>query len=182
MNKAYYIWPMIGVLVFAAFYWNFSLGYAVEQKKKADQAETAQKEKSAQEIERRREAVVAANKAQEERRIARAIRDKREQDENDTRSALMERRQRAFDEVNRHLRPQLDRQKGDADTVKGDIAQLELQKKQFVDEETFIRKYTRQAEANVKTYYDLLDKVKAAEDAHAAAAAEAAKAAKKPSD
>jgi uncharacterized protein involved in exopolysaccharide biosynthesis len=53
--------------------------------------------------------------------------------------------------------------------VKGEIAQLDLQKKQFSDEEVFLRKYTREAEANVKIYYDMLEKIKAADEAHAAA-------------
>jgi hypothetical protein len=117
-------------------------------------------------------------KAQEERRALRMANDKKVQDENDARNALVERRQRAYDEVNRHLAPQLDRQKADADSVKGEISQLELQKKQFEDEEAFLRTYTRQAERNVTKYYDLLEKLKAAEDARAAAEA-AAKVAKK---
>lgn len=178
MNKAYFVWPLVGLLVFGAFYLNFNRGYMEKQKQRAIQAEKDRQERIMQDIERRKKAIEDATKAQEERKIARLAKDKKEQEDNDRRNELMERRQRAFDEVNRHLRPQLDRQKGDADSVKNDIAQLELQRKQFLDEEAFIRKYTRMAEANVKTYYDLMEKIKAAEDAHAAALA-AAKAAKK---
>ena len=47
------------------------------------------------------------------------------------------------------------------------IAQLDLQKKQFVAEETGLREYTRVAEKNVQTYYDLLEKLAAAEKARA---------------
>ena len=137
--------------------------------------EKDRQDRIAQDLERRRKAILDATKAQEERKAVRLAKDKKEQEANDARNALMERRQHAFDEVNRHLRPQLDRQKSDADVVKGEIAQLELQKKQFLDEEAFIRKYTHEAEANVKTYFDLLDKIKAAEEAHAAAEAVKAK-------
>jgi uncharacterized protein YigA (DUF484 family) len=103
----------------------------------------------------------------------RHAKEEQEQKENDLRNQLMDRRQHAFDDVNRHLVPQLDRLKTEADSVKGEISQLELQKKQFVDEEAFIRKFTRAAEGNVKTYYDLLEKIQAAEQAHAAAEAAA---------
>jgi len=47
-----------------------------------------------------------------------------------------------------------------------------------MDEEAFLRTYVQQAEANVKTYYDLLDKLAAVEKARAEAEAAAAKAAK----
>ncbi len=178
MNKSYFVWPVIGLLVFGVFYWNFSQEYAQKQKDRLAKIEKDRQERITQEMERRNKAIQDATKAQIERNAARHAKEVEEQRQNDLRDALMERRQHAFEEVNRHLRPQLDREKGDADVVKGDIAQLELQKKQFLDEEAFIRKFTRIAEANVKTYYDLLDKIKAAEDAHAAAEA-AAKAAKK---
>lgn len=175
MNKAYIIWPLVGLLVFGAFYWNFNQGYVEKEKQKVIQVEKDRQDRIAQDLERRRKAILDATKAQEERKAVRLAKDKKEQEANDARNALMERRQHAFDEVNRHLRPQLDRQKSDADVVKGEIAQLELQKKQFLDEEAFIRKYTHEAEANVKTYFDLLDKIKAAEEAHAAAEAVKAK-------
>jgi membrane protein involved in colicin uptake len=178
MNKAYIIWPLVGLLVFGAFYWNFNQGYVEREKEKVRQVQREKDDRIRLDLERRRKAIEDATKAQEERHLVRVAKEKKEQEDNDARTKLLERQQHAFDEVNRHLRPQLDRVKSDADAVKGEIAQLELQKKQFVDEETFIRKYTRQAEANMKTYYDLLDKIKAAEDAHALAEA-AAKAAKK---
>lgn len=175
MNKAYIIWPLVGLLVFGAFYWNFNQGYVEREKQKAVQVDKDRQERITQDLERRRKAILDATKAQEERKAVRLAKEKKDQEASDARSKLVERQQHAADEVNRHLRPQLDRQKSDAEVVKGEIAQLELQKKQFLDDEAFIRKYTHQAEANVKIYYDLLDKIKAAEDAHAAAEAAKAK-------
>ena len=55
----------------------------------------------------------------------------------------------------------------------------EDEKKTLVDEQTFLKTYVKQAEANVKYYYDLLDKITVAEKARADAAAAAAAAAKK---
>jgi len=179
MNKAYIIWPLIGLLVFGAFYWNFDQGWKIREHDKAVQAEKDKQDRIRADLERRKKAIEDAAKAQEERKRLRLEKEKKDQEEADARSALLERRQHAYDEVNRHLLPQLDRQKADADSVKGEIAQLDLQKKQFEDEAANIRTYTRQAEANVKTYYDLLEKLKAAEDAREKAEAAAAKLAKK---
>jgi hypothetical protein len=169
MNKAYIIWPLVALLVFGAFYWNFDQGWKVREHDKLVQAEKDKQDRIRQDLERRKKAIEDATKAQQERKAARDAKEKKEQDEADARNALIERRQHAYDEVNRHLLPQLDRQKGDADEVKHEMAQLELQKKQFEDEATFLKTYTHQAEANVKAYYDLLAKLQAAEEARAAA-------------
>jgi hypothetical protein len=173
MNKAYIIWPLLGLVVFGAVYWNFNQGFVEREKQKLVLAQKEKDERIRQDIDRRRAAAEAAIKAQQERTALRHAKEEQEQKANDIRNNLMERRQHAFDDVNRHLRPQLDRLKAEADSVKGEISQLELQKKQFVDEEAFIRKYTRAAEGNVKTYYDLLEKIQAAEKAHADAEAAA---------
>ncbi len=169
MNKAYIIGPLIGLLVWGIVYWNFDQGYKVREEQKAIQAAQEKADRIRLDLERRKKAIEDATKAQEERKAARLAKEQKEQQENDARNALLDRRQHAFDELNHHLRPQLDRQKGDADTVKNEIAQLELQKKQFVAEETGLREYIRVAEGNMKTYYDLLEKLKAAEDAKTAA-------------
>ena len=178
MNKAYIIGPLIGLLVFGSYYSVKSRGFAERDRQVAAQREKERQDRITQDLLRRKKAIEDAIKAQEERKAARAIRDKKEEEEKAAREALVERRDRAFDDVNKRLRPQLDRLKIDAESVKDDIKQLELQKKQYVDEETFLRGFVHTAEANVKTYYDLLDKIKAADEARIAAEA-AAKAAKK---
>jgi hypothetical protein len=144
----------------------------------AVQKEKDRQDRITQDLLRRKKAIEDAIKAQEERKAARLIKEKKEEDERTARDAMVERRDRTFNDLNRRLRPQLERLKTDADSVKADIKELELQKKQYVDEETFLRGFVRTAEANVKTYYDLLEKIKVADDARAAADA-AARAAKK---
>jgi hypothetical protein len=178
MNKAYLIWPLIGLLVFGAFYWNASKGFAERDRQVAIQKEKDRQDRITADLLRRKKAIEDAIKAQEERHAARLLKEKKEEDERIARDAMVERRDRAFNDVNRRLRPQLDRLKVDAEAVKEEIKQLELQKKQYVDEETFLRGFVRTAEANVKTYYDLIEKIKVADDARALADAAAAKAKK----
>jgi signal transduction protein with GAF and PtsI domain len=127
MNKAYIIWPLLALLVFGVVYWNFNQGYIEREKQKVVQAQKEKEERIMLDLERRKKAVEDAIKAQIERKAVRIAKEEQEQKLNELRDQLMERRQHSFDEVNRHLRPQLDRQKADADAVKGEIAQLELQ-------------------------------------------------------
>ena len=62
--------------------------------------------------------------------------------------------------------------------IVSEINKIEDEKKKHQDELSFLKTYVKQAEANVKYYYDLLDKIDAAEKAKAAAAAAAAAAKK----
>jgi hypothetical protein len=179
MNKAYFIWPLIGLLVFGSFYWHASKGFAERDRQVTIQKEKDRQDRITQDLLRRKKAIEDAIKAQEERKAVRLLRDQKEEEERVARDAMVERRNRAFDDVNKRLRPQVERLKTDADSVREEIKQLDLQKKQYVDEETFLRGFVRTAEINVKTYYDLLEKIKVADEARAIADAVAAKAAKK---
>ena len=167
MNKAYVIWPLAGLLVFGAFYWNFSKEYALKQQKAEQAIQDAKREKTRKELESRKKAIEDAIEAQKKRMADRAAKEKKEEEEKAIRAALMDRRTKAYDDVNRRLRPQLERLKGDADEIKQELAKLDLEKKTYGDEEAFLRVFVRQAETNVKTYYNLLDQLAAAEKARA---------------
>jgi hypothetical protein len=175
MNKAYVIWPLAGLLVFGAFYWNFSKEYALKQQKAEQAIQDVKREKTRKELESRKKAIEDAIEAQKKRMADRAAKEKKEEEEKAIRAALMDRRTKAYDDVNRRLRPQLERLKGDADEIKQELAKLDLEKKTYGDEEAFLRVFVRQAETNVKTYYNLLDQLAAAEKARADAEAAAKK-------
>jgi uncharacterized protein (UPF0147 family) len=175
MNKAYIIWPFAGLLVFGAFYWNFSKDYAVRQQKAEHAIKEAKQEKTRKELELRKKAIEDAIAAQEVRMAARAAKEKKEEEEKAVRAALMDRRTKAYDDVNKRLHPQLERLKTDADEIKDQLTKLDLEKKTYSDEQAFLLTFVRQAEANVKTYYSLLDQLAAAEKARADAEAAAAK-------
>jgi DNA repair exonuclease SbcCD ATPase subunit len=106
---------------------------------------------------------------------ARAAKEKKEEEEKAVRAALMDRRTKAYDDVNKRLHPQLERLKTDADEIKDQLTKLDLEKKTYSDEQAFLLTFVRQAEANVKTYYSLLDQLAAAEKARADAEVAAAK-------
>jgi valyl-tRNA synthetase len=175
MNKAYIIWPFAGLLVFGVFYWNFSKEYALKQQKAEMAIQETKREKTRKELELRKKAIEDAIAAQQVRIVARAAKEKKEEEEKANRAALMDRRTKAYDDVNKRLHPQLERLKSDADEIKDQLAKLDLEKKTYGDEEAFLRTFVRQAEANVKTYYNLLDQLAAAEKARADAEAAAKK-------
>jgi hypothetical protein len=173
MNKAYIIWPFVGLLVFGAFYLNFNRTFTERQKQEQVRVQQEKRERQLKEAEQRRLAVVAANEAVAKRNAEREARDKQEEADRQARIALIDRRNRAFDDVNKRLRPQLERLRNDAGDIKDQIAKLEQEKKEYANEETFLRTYVRKAEANQQTYVNLLEQLAAAEKARAEAAAKA---------
>lgn len=178
MKKVYVLWPVIGLLVFTGFYWNFSRGTAERQHQVELRQQEERKARILKEAESRKKAIEDAIAAQAKRAAERAAKEKITEEENAARQALLDKRNQVFEDVNKRLKPQLDRLKSDADEIKASIEQLELQKKQYLDEQSFLLTYVRQAQDNVKTYYAILDRITAAEKARAEAEA-AAKAAKK---
>jgi len=173
MNKAYVIWPLVGLLVFGAFYLNFNRTYSEKVKTEEVRRLKEKRDRAIQEQEQRRKAIVAANDAQAKRIAEREAKDKKEEEDRLARAALIDRRNRAFDDVNKRLRPQLERLRNDAGEIKDQIAKIEQEKKEYSDEEVFLRSYVRKAEANLQTYNNLLDQLAAAEKARADAAAKA---------
>jgi hypothetical protein len=177
MNKIYILVPLIGVLVFGGFYWNFDKGFEarVEAKKQADQA--AAKAKIERDNAARAVAVKAAVEAAERRKAERAEKERVEEAKKKARLDAEDHRQHVFDDRNR-LRDEVKRLHTEVDGVKTEIAKLDEEKKHSADELVFVREYVKKAEANQKYYYDLLDRIAAADDAAAKAKAAAEAAAK----
>jgi len=177
MNKAYFIIPLIGVLIFGGFYVNFSRGHEAHLAEVKAKADEAKKEKARQQVIDREKAIAAAVEASKLRTEERLKKEKLEEDKKNARQAAEDKRLRANSDKTK-LTDQVRRLKKDLEEVQEEIKKIELEKKTLVDEQAFLRTYVKQAEANVKYYYDLLDKIAAAEKARAAEAAAAAAAKK----
>jgi predicted ATP-dependent endonuclease of OLD family len=178
MNKVYIIFPLIGVLIFGGFYISFTKTYEAKADLAKAKVEETRKAKARQDVLNREAAIKNAVVAQETRKKEKEARDLAEEAKKTAQQEADDRRQRAYDERNK-LREQVTRLKKDLDEVKAVIAKVTDEKKRYTDEETFLKTYVKQAESNVKYYYDLLDKITVAEKAAADAAAAAAAAAKK---
>lgn len=173
MNKVYIIFPLICTLIFGAFYYNFNRHDQARQAEIKATADAALKAKVAKDIADRATAIAAAVEASKKRETERKIKADIEEAKKTARQEAEDRRQRAYDERNR-ARDQVGRLKKDLEEVKGTFGKIEDEKKKHLDEQAFLKTYVKQAEANVKYYYDLLEKIDTAEKARAAAAAAAA--------
>jgi len=173
MNKAYIIWPFVGLLVFGAFYLNFNRTYQEKQRQEQIRIAQEKRDRALKEQQQRKAAIDAANAAVAQRNAERQAKEEQEEKERQMRIELVDRRNRAFDDVNKRLRPQLERLRNDAGDLKDQIAKLEQEKKEYQNEEAFLREYVRKAEANAQTYVNLIEQLAAAEKARADAAAKA---------
>ena len=178
MNKLYILVPVLGLIAFYGVYWNFEKEYKQKQVAIAQQKEQDRIEKNKRDIAAREKAIKDAIEATEKRKQERLEKERIDEAKKKARLEAEDRRQRAYDDRKR-TRDQLDRLKKDVDTTKAEISKLDEEKKKHLDEQAFLKGYVKQAEANVKYYYDLLDKLKAAEDERARLEAAAAAAAKK---
>jgi hypothetical protein len=178
MNKVYLIVPLIGLLLFGGFYVKFSRGYEAHLTELKVKADEARKAKAQQQIKDRENAIKAAIEASKKRELERKEKERIEEAKRVARQEAEDQRLRTYDERNK-LRDQVSRLKKDLEEVKAATAKVAEEKKRHLDEEAFLKTYVKQAEANVKYYYDLLDKITVAEAARAAAEAAAAAAAKK---
>ncbi len=178
MNKVYIILPLIGLLIFGGFYHRFTSHYAAEVQRIEAAKEQEKKDRAARDIANRELAIKAAIETQAKRKIEREKKEAAEEAKRVARQEAEDQRLRAYEDRNR-LRDQVVRLKKDLEEVQAASAKANDEKKRHIDEGSFLKTYVKQAEANVKYYYDLLDKITAAEAAKAAAEAAAAAASRK---
>ena len=177
MNKVYLIFPLIGLLIFGGFYINFDKSYEAKLTAIKAKAEADKVAKAKQQIADRESAIKAAVEAQALRKKEREEKERVEEAKKVARQTAEDTRQKSFEDRNK-FRDQVNRLKKDLADVKEATGKIAEEKKHNSDEDVFLKNYVKQAEANVKYYYDLLDKITAAEKAAADAAAAAAAAKK----
>ncbi|HEY4248005.1 MAG TPA: hypothetical protein VGM64_14235 [Lacunisphaera sp.] len=173
MNKAYLIFPLIGLLVFGGFYINFDKGYEAKELAIKVKADNEKKAKALQQVADREAAIKAAVEAQAIRKKEREEKERADEAKKLAKQQAEDYRQKTFDDRNK-FRDQVARLKRELAEVKETTAKIAEDKKSEVKEEEFLKNYVKLAEANVKYYYTLLDKISAAEKAAADAAAAAA--------
>lgn len=180
-SKKHYIYfaaPIVGLIIFLAFYLNFRSSYEQE---KADKAAAEQAEKNAQ-IEKqnaeRAQAVKDAQAASEKRKQERAEKEAEREKRNDERQQAFQARDKAQIDAAK-FKDLAEKRRKEVATVKEEIAKIEQDEKVLQGEKAFLDDYTVKVTANVSNLTQVLEKIKRANDAAAAAAAAAAKAAAK---
>ena len=178
MNKAYLIIPLIGLLIFGGFYYQFDKGYEAKELAIKVRAQEEKKAKVLQQNADRDAAVKAAVEAQAVRKKEREEKERADEAKKLAKQQAEDFRQKTFDDRNK-FRDQVFRLKKELAEVKDAATKITVEKDNNVKEEAFLKNYVKQADANVKYYYDLLEKIAAADKAAADAAAAAAAASKK---
>jgi colicin import membrane protein len=174
-NLIYFLVPLVGLVVFGLFYWNFSSKFEAReaaQKAKIKQEKEAKLEKEAKD---REKAIKDALAAQERRKAEKAAKEAKEKADQEARQLAIDARDKANrDQIK--LAQQKERLQKDIKDEQAAIAKLQAEKKDALDEQTFLKNYVKQAQANAKSLHEVLDKIAAADAARAAAEAAAAKA------
>ena len=164
MNKAYFLVPLIAVILFSGYYWSFKTAY----EKKLDDQVLVEKQKHIEQLKveakNREKAIQMAVEADAKRKEERAAKEAKDKAEKDARQAAADARGKALREQGR-LEIQARHLKDQVDTLKEEIAKIEEQKKSATAEQDFLNVYVKQADANVSSLTAVLDKIEAANKA-----------------
>ena len=175
---AYFLAPLVGLIIFSAIYWNFSKGIAAREALRIAKETQKKEDKLRAQAKANEQAIREANLSQEKRKAERAAKDAKDKKDHDDRATAVEALGKA-ERDQKKLAEQVKSLEKDILTEKEAIAKLENDKKKAADEQAFLAVYVRQAEENARTLSQVLDKIAAADAARAAADAAAAAAAKK---
>lgn len=164
MNKVYLLFPVIALLLFGGYWWQYSTAY---EKRLEEQkvAEVRKREKKAEEDAANREkAIKEAVAASEKRKKEREEKLAKEKAEKEARELAIENRNKARSEQYK-LNSQYDRLAKDVAAIKEEVGKLEDQIKNKKAEQDFLKVYVQKAEANVKYLGSISEKVEKSSDA-----------------
>jgi colicin import membrane protein len=164
MNKAYFLVPLIALVIFSGFYWSFKTSYEKKLDDKVVEEKRMHVEQLKVEAKNREKAIQMAVEADKKRREERAAKDAKDKAEKEARQAAYDARSKAMQQQGR-LELLARRLSDQVTTLKEEIAKIEEQKKSAQAEQDFLNVYVKQAEANVVSLTAVLDKIEAANKA-----------------
>jgi hypothetical protein len=177
-NKIYLIAPVVVLVIFGAYYWNFSSKYEAQQAQVAADIKAKKMEKLKAEAESREAAIHDALEAQKQRKAERLARDEKERKEKDDRENARIEADKALQESQR-LERQAEKLTKDVASAKDEITRIQADEKRSTEELAFLKQYIAEATSNQGKLADVVSKIEAADAAAAKAAAAAALAAAK---
>jgi hypothetical protein len=158
MNKAYFIAPILLLIVFSGFYGVHRGGYQEREAEKAAIAAAELKAKNEADLEARRAAMADAIAAQEQRKKEREEKAAREAAEREIRQTAIDARDRAFREQERSAR-QIERVKKEIEAEQAALEKLAAAQKEAAAEKAFLQDFVVKAQANVQALQTLLTKL-----------------------
>ena len=176
----YIIPPVIGLVAFVAFFWNWNQGYVKLLEERAAAAERVKEDELRAQNKLRERAIQEAIATQERRKRERLEKEAADRKRlEDRQSAYQVRDKAENDEI--RLKEKVDRLAKEVETAKDQIAKIEFDMEDLRGEAVFLQQFTEKAQENVRSLTTVLDKIASADAAAAAAAKAAAAAAAKKS-
>jgi hypothetical protein len=175
-NKLYFIIPIVFLVAFYAYYWNFSSQYEAKQAAAAQVEKDVKLEKLKAEAVSREAAIHDALEAQKVRKAERLARDAKERKQKDDKENATLEREKA-DQESQKLQRQSEKLEKDVASAKEEIEKIQADEKRSTEELEFVKKYIAEAVANQGRLADVIAKIEAADAAEARAVAAAAAAA-----
>jgi hypothetical protein len=174
MKKLYVIVPIIGVLIFGAFFWNFNSQIEARETAKKEAQRIERETKQRADLEAKKKAIEEAIALQEKRKVEKAEREKRAEEEKQVQLDLKDASDRARDERDRVLR-QVDRLRSEIKVEEDGLKKIAADKANLIADDEFLLKYVKLAEANKASLEEILTKIEKVDKDAVIAAAQTAK-------
>lgn len=168
MNKAYFLAPLVLLLVFTGLYASHRGGMKQREAEKAAAAQAALVAKNEAEAAARKAAMADAIAQAEQRKKEKDAKAAKEAAEKEVRQLAIDARDKAFRDQERSLR-QLERLKKDIEAEQAAIAKLAAAQKAAEAERAFLQDFVAKSQANVQSLQSLLAKLNAPAPAPVAA-------------
>lgn len=171
MKKSYlyFIVPLVLTALFGVVYHRYASVYEQRLAQIDEQKKEERRKKLEEEAKQREKAIADAVAQTEKRKKEKADREAKEAHERDLREQAAQERNKAFQDARKYA----DKVKGLEKEVKenqDEIAKIQQDRKNLLDEQAFLQNYVKQAEANAKSLSTVLEKIDAADKARAEAA------------
>ena len=174
----YFVAPIVGIVVFAAVYWNYVSGHDAKIEERAKVTKAAKQAAVDKENADKKLAYDDAMKQKTARDAERKAKEVHDQKEKDDAEAANQALSKAGNEAERLVK-QLDRLKIEVRQTKEEITKIKETERQSLAEEAFLKSFVVKAQANVQQLETVVQKIADADDAavkaEAAAKAAAAK-------
>jgi len=177
-SSFYFLVPLLFLILFGAYYWNFTAGYEQKQEARAAQIKKQHDDKVAEDNRLRLKAVNDALASQAKRKAEREAKAAKEKQETEELQNLLLARDHA-DYQSGQLREKYDRLVREIQNEKTVVEKNEKDREVDVGNLDFLQIQATKAQSNVESLTIVLNQITAADAAYAAAASAAAAAAAK---
>jgi flagellar biosynthesis GTPase FlhF len=158
MNKAYFIAPLIAVIVFGGFYSSHQSGAKAREADRVAKVDAKLKAKQADELAAKKLAMADAIQAAESRKKEREAKEAKEKADKEVRALAIDTREKAFREQEKSNKL-IDRLKKDIALEEASISSLVATRKESEAEKAFLLDFVTKSQANVQALQALMTKL-----------------------